>query len=225
MNPPHSTISPSPASSIHTKEYAASSSTHTSYTARAHSNKSVRSAIHSLSPLGSEETIIQSTPPHRNSKSKSTTTSTPLSSPTKTRTRRRKKHHQLHRNFSRTTSTPSVDTYTSSRSSTLSTSETRTSTTTRSSSSPPPYSRHPPSVSTRARIPKRLQQPRAARTLATLDDLGALLFFRLPLYLGGRKTVYVLDDLGIWGFLRPVRRLGALYERVEERWCTWRDWR
>lgn len=205
MNPPRSTVSPSPASSIHTKEYAASSSTHTSYTERAHSNKSVRSAIHSISPLASEETVLQTKPAARpRSRSRSQAPQTP----TKTRTRRRKSHHKLHRNFSRTTSTPSVDTYTttlSSRSSTtLSTTETRSSTT-RSPSSPPPYSRHPPSISARARIPKRLQQPRVARTLATLDDLGALLFFRLPLYLGGRKTMYVLDDLGVWGFLRPVR--------------------
>ena len=64
-----------------------------------------------------------------------------------------------------------------------------------------------------------------SQALARLDDLGALLFFRLPLYLGRRKTIYILDDVGIWGLCRPLRGLGSLWERLEERFWTWKDWR
>ena len=40
--------------------------------------------------------------------------------------------------------------------------------------------------------------------LATLDDIGANIFFRLPLYLSRRKTAYVVDDIGIWLFCKPI---------------------
>ena len=46
-----------------------------------------------------------------------------------------------------------------------------------------------------------------------LDDLGILLFFRLPLYLGRQKTLYVIDDMGIFFVCRPlgyIRRLAEI---------------
>ena len=49
--------------------------------------------------------------------------------------------------------------------------------------------------------------------LNTLDDLGILLFCRLPTYLGQRKTLYVLDDIGIFSVCRPmgyIRRLAEI---------------
>lgn len=121
---------------------------------------------------------------------------------THTKRSRRSKHR---RNFSRTTSRTSSGKHSSEYSATTKDSDSQTYFTETTSSSatrpPPPYSRHAPSK----RPSKRFQPPRVARTLATLDDLGALLFFRLPLYLGHRKTVYVLDDLGIWAVCRPLK--------------------
>lgn len=45
---------------------------------------------------------------------------------------------------------------------------------------------------------------RTSPLLASLDNLGARLFFELPLYLGHRKTTYILDDIGIWLLCKPL---------------------
>lgn len=45
---------------------------------------------------------------------------------------------------------------------------------------------------------------RTRSILDALDNLGANIFFRLPLYLGHRKTTYVIDDVGIWLLCKPI---------------------
>lgn len=64
--------------------------------------------------------------------------------------------------------------------------------------------------------------PPLTRFLASLDDIGATLFFRLPIYLGTRKTAYVLDDVGIWLLCKPFGYVDSLMKRV---WGMRKRWR